>query len=140
MLLLHKRKLAELVRLVVRAEINNETARITLPKIPASLRQPRSVQLRLDDEEDRDVIEWLGNIKTGYVSTVLKLLIRHAMEKADIRLFVEDGGVQIDTQKRVPNERGARNKAKEPAPQFEENEIDNTQEQSKKNNDLFDLI
>ena len=140
MLLLQKRKLAELTRTVVRAEINGENPSIPLPKIPATMKQPRSVQLRLDDEEDSDVIEWLANIKQGYMSTVIKLLIRHAMEKPDIRLFVNDSEVEITARKSNSVYAKDSGNTEKPKPSKEDPKILEPEKQNNKNNDLFDLI
>jgi hypothetical protein len=90
MILLQSQKLAQLVRKVVRAEIEGTEATIPLPPLPTNLKMSRSVTLRLDDTKDADVIMWLKQIKAGYVSGVIKLLIRRSMEKTDIRAFMMD--------------------------------------------------
>ena len=90
MVLLHSYKLAEITRIVVWAEIEGRRLSLPLPPMPAkNIKLLRSMNLRLDDVSDSDVIRWLKEINPGCVGIVLKTLIRRAMEKADIRVFMD---------------------------------------------------
>ena len=121
-LLLQTAKLAVLTRLAVRAEIRGERISIPLPKMPTTLTQPKGLTLRLDDAEDEDVIRWLDAIKPGCISTVIKLLLRRATETADIRMFLKETEVRVQTAK---NKSAPRRKEEKPAnkqPDIEEGE------------------
>ena len=90
MMLLREHKLAKVARTVIRAEAEGRHASLPLPPVPAKDVKPlKSMSLRLCEMEDGDIISWLSGVKHGYVSTVLKILIRRAMEKADLRAFMD---------------------------------------------------
>jgi hypothetical protein len=81
---------SDVVKSVVRADIAGE--RISLPSPPAEAGHGAQIyHIRIDDEKDGDVAEWLRVIRRGQVSNVLRILIRRALELPDISRYFMGG-------------------------------------------------
>jgi hypothetical protein len=80
---------SDIVRCVVRAYIRDE--RFILPTAPAvNISGTATYHIRLDDIRDRDVCEWLNNVKRGQISNVLRILLRRAMDQPNINQYFSD--------------------------------------------------
>jgi hypothetical protein len=100
-LLFSNMRVVDIVRKVVRAYISGEQfvlhPPVTFTNVKLNMRQ-----FKLDEQADADVIEWLEHIKRGYVSNVLKILIRHAISVPYIVPFMDGEEMAVTSQPGVP--------------------------------------
>lgn len=83
--------LADMVRLAFRYYLGKTNEKIPLPPVvPIPHRTTTSISLYYDNEDDKELIEFLLSIKKGFRSTVIKRLLRYAMEQCDLRSFAQD--------------------------------------------------
>lgn len=90
-LLLMQGNLADMVRLAFRYFLGKKNEKIPLPPVvPIPHQATTSISLYYDNEDDKELIEFLLSIKKGFRSTVIKRLLRYAMEQCDLRSFAQD--------------------------------------------------
>lgn len=86
--LLFKRHMAKKVIIdVIKAQINGNRVRLPLPPFQKDIPLKQYYRYTYLIAGNEDVIEWLNTIEPGYKNHALKTIIRHAMEKPDIRHY-----------------------------------------------------
>jgi hypothetical protein len=72
---------------VIKAHKNDGRVNLKLPQYQKNLPLKQYYRYTYNIAGNEDVIEWLSKIEPGYKNHALKTLIRHAMEKPDIRHY-----------------------------------------------------
>ena len=90
-LLSTQNKMSQIMRTAIRNHLSGNYRR-AIP-LPDYVQQPQTykmVNVRLDDDKDADIIEFIESIPKGNKNHVYKLLLRYSMEGPDIRQWMND--------------------------------------------------
>lgn len=77
-----------LIKSVIRAALRQEPVCLPLPPMPVQPVCSKIIAIKFYEGEDEDLVEWLSYIQQQKRSTVIKGMLRHAMECFDVRPYL----------------------------------------------------